>query len=190
MRDKIMTQLLQFKEGSNAKLPADNILVTDPCYVFGHMEEVSWDDFCDGLFATEQTNGACILTYKGIEILVCNTAHGDGEYSAYASGQKGTFGVDAGLFCFIPYSEAAEKAPELLPFFGADILENGDISFMPSCACVLNARSGIVKAVETGIVEGVINIDTEDNFDEEEDIFDYDDEEDSDWDSEDFDDDF
>jgi len=180
-----MTELLNFRTGDSVHLPADNILVTDPCYVFGHIDEVSWDDFCDGLFDTEDSHGARILSYKGIEILVCDTAHGDGSYTAYASAnQKGDFGVDAGLFCFIPYSEAAEKAPELLPFFNVEVMENGEISFDPSCACVLNTRDGIVSATSRGCVEGVINIDTEDDFDEEEDFFgdESEDDYDDDWD--------
>lgn len=164
-----MTNSLIFREGNSTELPTDNILVIDPCYVFGHIDEVSWEEFCNGFFDTNDTNGACLLSYKGIDILVCNTAHGDGEYTAYASSfLKGDFSVDAGLFCFIPHGEAARKAPELLPFFNAQFMDNGELTFSPTCACVLTSRAGTITAVSNGCVEGVINVDTE--YDTPEDI--------------------
>ena len=184
MKDRtIMNETLVFRDERQVQLPEGPTLVIDPCYVFGHMNNVSWDDFCDGFF--EVNANTAVLNYKGIDILVSNTAHGDGEYSAYTSGQKGTFGVDAGLFCLISYSEVSDKAPELLPFFNAEYMESGELTFSPDCACVLNVKAGVVRATDNGGVVGVVNIETEDDFDDEEedDLFDDMDEDyDPDWD--------
>jgi hypothetical protein len=124
------------------------------------MENICWNDFCDGYYNCTN-DWAAILSYKGIDILILNTAHGDGDYIAQAYGnQKGAFSVDSGLFCFISYNEALEKAPELIPFFEAKYSKNGNVTFSPTDSCVLDIISGEIKAVEQGVAEGTINVDT------------------------------
>lgn len=85
-------------------------LVTDPCYVYGNDD---WSRFCDLLFANQELVGRNAITMfeiNGKHIAVMSTAYGDGGYPVIdpnTGDHLGSFGVDAGLFAFIPWSEGS-----------------------------------------------------------------------------------
>lgn len=78
-------------------------LITDPCYVYGDSD---WSKFCDLLFANREP--ITLLEIDGKLVAAMSTAYGDGGYPVFNPKTKtyaGSFGVDAGLFAFIPWCD-------------------------------------------------------------------------------------
>lgn len=85
----------------NVTFKAGKYLIADPCYV---TPDESWSDFCDILFAAEDSEyGGHLFESEGIKYWVGGTAYGDGLYAIRKNGAEvGTIGVDAGLLSIIP----------------------------------------------------------------------------------------
>jgi hypothetical protein len=98
-------------------------LITDPCYVYG---DCDWDKFCKLLWANEG-DGITLFEIDGKEIPVMSTCYGDGGYPVIDGKlQVGTFGVDAGLFCFIPWDAEDDDRGVVLDIKGKLMYSNGD----------------------------------------------------------------
>ena len=101
-------------------------LVTDPCYVYGGD---GWDEFCKLLWADKQQTGGGITLFEidGKEVPVMSTRYGDGGYPVVQDGEfAGMLGVDAGLFCFIPWGEEQITIGTIVELQGKLTYHNGD----------------------------------------------------------------
>lgn len=81
------------------------VIVTDPCYVFGDVENDFWSDFCGVLW---EDSGNKVFQVDCTKIFVLGTNSGDGEYPVLDKDENivGRCGVDAGLLSIIPLNFA------------------------------------------------------------------------------------
>ena len=103
-------------------------LVTDPCYVYQRDDDERWSQFCRLLW--DEKGDITIFEIDGKEIPVMSTCYGDGSYSVIVDNQTvGRFGVDAGLFCFIPWEAESDESRTMGPVVdiqGKLTYSNGD----------------------------------------------------------------
>ncbi len=100
-------------------------LITDPCYVYGDYDGGGWDEFCTLLWANK--DDIVLFEIDGKEIPVMSTRWGDGCYPVILDGHEvGSFGVDAGLFAFIPTTAESDNRGPIVELKGRLTYENGD----------------------------------------------------------------
>jgi hypothetical protein len=102
-------------------------LITDPCYVY----DDQWDEFCE-LILQHSLESFLLFEINGTEVPVMSTRFGDGRYPVIQEGKEmGHFGVDAGLFAFIPTTEEIGQS-----YYGAVIELHGELTYKDGNAFV------------------------------------------------------
>lgn len=113
----------------------------DPCYV---MSQEDYDDLLDQMFKDNNEGRMGKFTVNGHEVIVDNTAYGDGLYS----GWNESYSVDAGMLSVIPL-ELVKKDPTNM---GWVCKETGEVKMvtddMGRFSVIVNGSN--VEEVETG----------------------------------------
>ena len=127
----------------------------DPCYV---MSQEDYDELLDQMFKYNNDGRMGKFTVNGHELIVDNTAYGDGLYG----GWNESYGVDAGMLGVIPL-ELVKKDPTNM---GWVCKETGDVNMSTeedgTFSVYVNGKQ--VEQVETGDEE-----DEDDEWGEDED---------------------
>lgn len=110
-----------FREIHKISFVNQDILIIDPCYIDGKLEE-SWSQFCDKLQDfhgyKRRTKNICELD-GDVKMLVVDTAFGDGCYLVKKTGSKSLemegdeCGVDVGMLCVISLEHAKKINPNV-----------------------------------------------------------------------------
>jgi hypothetical protein len=107
-----------------------NVVITDPCYVFGGIPGF-WDTFCSILFEYEDQGvdikeEGLFVTIDSHVVFICNTCYGDGRYPLIDRNGKtiGYLPVDAGLLSVIP-EELVRSISDFTCYNLVQIIEGG-----------------------------------------------------------------
>lgn len=110
-----------FKEINEISFDKQDILIIDPCYIDGRLEN-NWPKFCNKLSDfhgfRKKTNNICELD-NDVKMLVVDTAYGDGCYLVKKIGwdkiemEGEECGVDAGMLCIISVEDAKKLNPNV-----------------------------------------------------------------------------
>ena len=105
-------------DGISPSFSNEKVWIGDPCYLFGgdaarDVNDAWGEVFCtDDLFFKDRTG---VFSFGDFYVAFSDTAHGDGCYPVTRGFDRlGEFGVDAGMFCIVPWKLIEQYFPAWL----------------------------------------------------------------------------